>query len=209
MSEEIHTIIERIVEKSLSEAESLLATAQRVAERQIQSAQRRAATRERVAKDELEADISAMLAAAEAEAAALARQAELTCRHELARGIIDSAMDRLARAPRDEAYLAILSRLAAEAADVLDVDRIEIRVSQRDYEFLSEAGRFEEMARRLEAERSVTATLSESRLEASGGLVAVAPGGKVLYYNTFEEVAHRLSADLMEKIAKRIFQVEK
>lgn len=209
MSEETQTIIERIIERSLSDAESLLATAQRVAERQIQSARRRAGTRERVAKDELEAAIQTMLAAAEAEAAGLARHAELTCRHELARGIIDGALDRLAQAPRDEEYLAILSRLAAEAAEVLDVDEIEIMVSPRDREFLGEAGRFEKLAGRLAAESAVKATLSAECIEASGGLVAAVPGGKVLYYNTFEEVAHRLGADLMEKIAKRIFQVEK
>jgi vacuolar-type H+-ATPase subunit E/Vma4 len=176
-----------------------------VAEREVQSAQRRARTRERAAQRDLEARIDARKASAEAEAASEAKRLRLKRRYDMTDAIIAGALARLREAPRDDAYLDLLFQLAREAVSELGVKEAVLVVSTEDREFLSQAGRFDSLAERLSEEAGAKATLSVETIDTAGGLVVVTEDGKVIYHNTFEEIAYRVGSRLRDTIADELF----
>lgn len=214
MSEENTSIVERIGEKARSQAESIISTAGRVAEREVQSAERRARTRQRVARRELEERVAARKAQAQTEAASEVQRLKLQRRHELAEEVLSDALAALRLSPRDEDYLKLLARLAAEAAESLGGGRIEILVCPSDREFLDAGGRFDrlaaEAAEAAEAagETGAELALSDETIETAGGLVGRTADGRVCFHNTFEEIARRLHDRLRERITQELFQVE-
>lgn len=202
MSEERGTIIERIERQSEEEAEHLISTARRVAEREVQSARRRARTRERVTLGELSARVAKEKAQAQAEAESEAHRTRLGARHELVERLVGEVLEELSRAARDAAYYEILARLVAEAAEAVGWARAVVTVSAQDREFLLGEGRFERLGAGV---AGVELSLSEETVDTAGGAVVASEDGKVLYYNTFEEIAYRRRSELRERIAEILF----
>lgn len=208
MSEKGTSIVERVAEESRARAESILSTARRVAQREVHSAERRARTRQRVAQRELDEQVAARRVQAEAEARFQSRKRKLRRRHELAGQLIARSLEQLAAEPRDEDYLQLLTRLAAEAARSLGVDRVEVLVSPSDREFLDAEGRFERLAASASQEAGASLLLADETVETSGGLVARTGDRRVYFYNTFEEKAQRLGPRLREDITQELFGTE-
>jgi V/A-type H+-transporting ATPase subunit E len=191
VSEARESIIARITSDVESDASSTIETAKRVADRELTSAQRRLRTRERRAEADLDKMISARLAEAKASVEADARRLRLEGRHRLAERLLAETLAALASMPRDDAYFAALERLLVQAAETLGAGEAVAKVCATDLDFLSQRGRFEQLAAKANAATGLTLTLSREPVDTSGGVVLSTNDGKISVFNTFEEIANR------------------
>ena len=167
-------IIDGIAKEAESEAESTLRSARRVAEREMESARRKAETWQQNITARLRADMERRFRSARADAVGEANSILLKKRTELLDRAFQMALERTSQMPRDERYLTLLERYAAEGAAALEIDTGLIRCSPRDREFLEEGNRLEALTSyvREQTGRHVELQLSDESIPAAGGTAA-------------------------------------
>ena len=205
MSQGTTNIIDAIISKSQADAKNIIRTAERVAEREISSARRAAAEREQQALRALDEDISSQMSLAEAHIQAEAERMRLNVRHDLVESLLAESLERLKKAPRDEAYFEVLKGLIVEAAGGLGVGEQVVMCPRQDRELLASEGRFERVAAAAAQACGAGITLSDETIEAAGGAVLASPDGKISYYNTFDEIAYRGRSALKALISDKLF----
>ena len=206
MTEGRKTIVGEIDAKSRADAASITATAEKVGRREIEQAERRSKTRLDAAARELDSQLASERGLAEATAAARAARMQLEARQELVASLLGSALERLASAPRDDAYLAILERLAGEAVGGLGSKDASLVFSAGDRDFLNRESRGERLLRSVGTSTGVWVSVSADTVRCAGGVIARSGDGRVSYYNTFEEIAYRRRSELRALIAKALFE---
>lgn len=205
MTETNPSLVETIAAKSRADAKAVILTAERVSERNIELAKKHARAREDAAAAELEAQAASMKSQERAEAAAQAARIKADARRDLVEKVMAEALSRLATAPRDDSYAAVLERLVREAAAALGTKEAIVTVSARDREFMSQQGRFERIAGSVRQSMGATLTLSNDTADISGGAIVATHDGKLSYYNTFDEAAYRGRSALKSLIAQELF----
>jgi len=206
MSETGQTLAGQIYAKSGADAKSIVLTAEKVAQRDIEQARRRTRTRTNAANAELAAQIASEKALAEATIAAEVTRSQLHARHTLVERLLGDTLRNLAGSARDEAYLAVLTRLVRESVGQLGGKEAAVRCSARDREFLAAEGRFDRIAADVRNAGGAALSLSEKTVETAGGVVVSTPDGRVSYYNTFEEIVYRSQTKLRAIISKELFE---
>lgn len=108
-----------------------------------------------------------------------------------------TAEQRLRELHKDESYPAILEILLDEVLDFFEGEVVlQVRPEDRS------------TVERLMAERKVPFRISETPLEASGGLAASSPEGELLVYNTFESRLEKARDKLRLAISNTLFGAE-
>ena len=164
MSETGQTLAGQIYAKSGADAKSIVLTAEKVAQRDIEQARRRTRTRTNAANAELAAQIASEKALAEATIAAEVTRSQLHARHTLVERLLGDTLRNLAGSARDEAYLAVLTRLVRESVGQLGRKEAAVRCSARDREFLAAEGRFDRMAADVRNAGGAALSLSEKTI---------------------------------------------
>jgi vacuolar-type H+-ATPase subunit E/Vma4 len=104
------------------------------------------------------------------------------------------AEQRITRLHSDEEYPKILELLLDECLEALDGEVVlQVQADDRD------------LVDNLMAKRQVPYRISETPLEASGGLVASSPDGKVAVHNSFESRLSKARETLRLDISKALF----
>ena len=107
------------------------------------------------------------------------------------------AEQRLAGLHSNEEYPKIFELLLDECLEILDGEVVlRVRADDRD------------LVDNLMASRHVPYTISETPLEASGGLVAGSPDGEVTVYNSFESRLNKVKETLRLEISNALFASE-
>lgn len=107
------------------------------------------------------------------------------------------AEQRLSGLHSNEEYPKVFELLLDECLEVLDGEVV-LRVRADDRDLLD----------KLMANRHVPYSFSETPLEASGGLVAGSPDGKVIVYNSFESRLDKAKETLRLEISNALFASE-
>jgi vacuolar-type H+-ATPase subunit E/Vma4 len=107
------------------------------------------------------------------------------------------AEQRLAGLHSNEEYPKIFELLLDECLEILDGEVV-LRVRADDRGLLD----------KLMANRDVPYSISETPLEASGGLVAGSPDGEVIVYNSFESRLSKAKETLRLEISNALFNPE-
>jgi vacuolar-type H+-ATPase subunit E/Vma4 len=139
--------------------------------------------------------------AVRSEATAIIYSASLKAKNELIKAqeeTVDEAFRmaeaRLSELHKDQGYPRILGVLLDEALEFFDGEVI-LQVRQAD----------RELVQKMMAERQVPYSISETPLEASGGLVVSSPGGQVVVSNTFESRLDKAKDKLRLEISRTLF----
>lgn len=140
--------------------------------------------------------------AVRSEATAIVYSASLRAKNELIKAqeeTVDEAFRlaeaRLSELHEDQRYPRILGVLLDEALEFFEGEvMLQVRPGDR------------ELIERLLVERQRQYRLSETPLEASGGLVASSPGGEVIVSNTFESRLEKARDKLRLAISKALFE---
>jgi V/A-type H+/Na+-transporting ATPase subunit E len=140
--------------------------------------------------------------AVRSEATAIVYSASLKAKNELIKAqeeTVDEAFRlaeaRLSELYKDERYPSVLGVLLDEALEFFEGEVV-LQVRQSD----------RELVEKLMAQRQRQYRLSESPLEASGGLMASSPGGEVIVSNTFESRLDKARDKLRLEISKALFE---
>lgn len=205
MSERAPSILESIASKSEADARRIVQIAERVAERDVAAGKKAAEERERKAKQELDEQTASTKAVANAQSQAEAERRKLAFRQTLVERLLSDSLDRLAKMPRDDAYLAIVDTLVHEAVAELPAREAVLSCNAKDREFLASNGRFSRMADTVKSKTGAALELSNNTINAAGGVVLSTRDGKVSYYNTFDEIAYRRRSELKALIAQELF----
>lgn len=135
------------------------------------------------------------------EATAIVYSASLKAKNELIKAqeeTVDEAFrmaeKRLSELHNDQRYPAILGVLLDEVLEFFDGEVVlQIRLDDR------------ELVQKMMEQRLTPFSISEAPLEASGGLVASSPGGRIEVFNTFESRLNRARDKLRLAISKTLF----
>jgi len=107
------------------------------------------------------------------------------------------AKQRLSGLHSNEEYPKVFELLLDECMEVLDGEVVlQVRADDRD------------LVDKLMANRDVPYSVSETPLEASGGLVAGSPDGEVIVYNSFESRLDKAKETLRLEISNALFNPE-
>lgn len=204
MSERAPSIIENIAARSEADAKRVVQIAERIAEREEAVAKKAAEERSAAAVRELEEAAASQKAVAASQSQAEAERRKLAFRQGLVERLLAESLTRLKTLPRDDAYFAVMERLAGEAASQMPVKEAVLSVSAQDRDFLS-GGRFDALASGVKSGTGVSLTLSKDAINAAGGVVLSSSDGKVSVYNTFDEIAYRRRSELKGLIAQELF----
>jgi len=208
MSSGIEKIIAEIEKSAAQESEAVLSEARKRADRVLAEARAEALRRERAVllKGEQEANQEAQRIVAEARIRA--RRAEIDAREKVLQQALDQAQQMLqAMTAQGAAYKAALERLTYAAAISSGAEALEILMSQRDRQLLSQDD-LRGIAARISSEQGIAArlTCAQESLDCRGGVVLRSADGRVRVDNTFEARLDRLRHALRTEAARLLFQ---
>ncbi|MBS3794828.1 MAG: hypothetical protein KGY80_08025 [Candidatus Thorarchaeota archaeon] len=200
---QLHNMINMIQQRTDKRADEIIQSAKSYRNERLQIAREKAEKQAQEILNQAKTEYKEGIQKAKSRQSLQCRMGILDAKHELLQQVISEGKEQVYKVIGSKEYKKILTRLAAEAGEVLDENEVVIQVPEGHEKYLDVA-RIEKEASGRRGKK-ISITISDEPVEAKGGVVVRNLDNTKWVDNTFGGRIDRLLDDIRQRVSSILF----